>query len=111
MSKEISRLFPTADIIKTEQLRIKGNSQCKYLSNIVPKAEERKEARNAERGRIEEQERIEEEERKCRARGERPSFRARLAEKKAIVAVNSAVPKSETQRQVQYEAVASQRDI
>ena len=41
---------------------------------------------------------IEEEERKRRAKEERPSLRARLAEKKAIVAENSAVPQRETQR-------------
>jgi hypothetical protein len=54
--------------------------------------------------------RIEEEERKRRARGERPSLRARLAAKKAIVAANSAVPQRNKQREAQ-EAVASQRDI
>ena len=56
-----------------------------FQSNTVPKAEERKEARNAE------QERIEEEERKRRARGERPSLRARLAKKKAIVAAGGGI--------------------
>ena len=54
--------------------------------------------------------RIEEEERKRRARGERPSLRARLAAKKAIVVANSAVPQRSKQREAQ-EAVASQRDI
>ena len=49
--------------------------------------------------------RIGEEERKRRARGERPSLRARLAAKKAIVAANSAVPKRETQRQVQNQPI------
>jgi len=47
---------------------------------------------------------------KRRARGERPSLRARLAAKKAIVAANSAVPQRSKQREAQ-EAVASQRDI
>ena len=99
-------------LAKVEELEEENLNQIdNYLSNTVPKAEERKEARNTERERIEEQERIEEEERKRRARGERPSLRARLAEKKAIVAANSAVPQRETQRQVRNEALASQRDI
>ena len=95
-------------LAKVEELEEENLNQIdNYLSNTVPKAEERKEARNTERERIEEQERIEEEERKRRARGERPSLRARLAEKKAIVAANSAVPQRETQRQVRNEAIAS----
>ena len=99
-------------LAKVEELEEENLNQIdNYLSNTVPKAEERKEARNTERERIEEQERIEEEERKRRARGERPSLRARLAEKKAIVAANSAVPQRETQRQVRNEVIASQRDI
>ena len=75
------------------------------LNNTVPKAEEKREARQAEQERLEELRCIEEEERKRRARGERPSLRARLAEKKAIVAANSAVPQREIQRQVQNEAI------
>ena len=99
-------------LAKVEELEEENLNQIdNYLSNTVPKAEERKEVRNTEREHIEEQERIEEEERKRRARGERPSLRARLAEKKAIVAANSAVPQRETQRQVRNEALASQRDI
>ena len=99
-------------LAKVEELEEENLNQIdNYLSNTVPKAEERKEAHNTERERIEEQERIEEEERKRRARGERPSLRARLAEKKAIVAANSAVPQRETQRQVRNEVIASQRDI
>ena len=63
-------------LAKVEELEEENLNQIdNVLSNTVPKAEERKEARNAE------QERIEEEERKRRARGERPSLRARLAEK------------------------------
>ena len=93
-------------LAKVEELEEENLNQIdNYLSNTVPKAEERKEARNTERERIEEQERIEEEERKRRARGERPSLRARLAEKKAIVAANSAVPQRETQRQVRNEPI------
>ena len=99
-------------LAKVEELEEENLNQIdNYLSNTVPKAEERKDARNAERERIEEQERIEEEEWKRRSRGERPSLRARLAEKKAIVAANSAVPQRETQRQVRNEVIASQRDI
>ena len=75
------------------------------LSNTVPKAEERKEARNVE------QERFEEEERKRRARGERPSLRARLAEKKAIVAAGGTSPQHEKQRQAHREVVASHHDL
>ena len=93
-------------LAKVEELEEENLNQIdNYLSNTVPKAEERKEVRNTERERIEEQERIEEEERKRRARGERPSLRARLAEKKAIVAANSAVPQRETQRQVRNEPI------
>ena len=98
-------------LAKVEELEEENLNQIdNYLSNTVPKAEERKEARNTERERIEEQERIEEEERKRRARGEKPSLRARLAEKKAIVAANSVVPQRETQRQVRNEVLPSQRD-
>ena len=57
------------------------------------------------------QERIKEEERKRRARGERPSLRARLAEKKAIVAAGDISHQHERQRQAHREAVVSQRDI
>ena len=93
-------------LAKVEELEEENLNQIdNVLSNTVPKAEERKEARNAE------QERIEEEERKRRARGERPSLRARLAEKKAIVAAGGTSPQHEKQRQAHCEAVASQRDI
>ena len=93
-------------LAKVEELEEENLNQIdNVLSNTVPKAEERTEARNAE------QERIEEEERKRRERGERPSLRARLAEKKAIVATGGASPQHERQRQAHREAVASQRDI
>lgn len=92
-------------LAKVEELEEENLNQIdNYLSNTVPKAEERKEIRNAE------QERIEEEERKRRARGERPSLRARLAEKKAIVAAAGANPQLEKQRQVQNEVLFSQRE-
>lgn len=93
-------------LAKVEELEEENLNQIdNVLSNTVPKAEERKEARNAE------QEHIEEEERKRRTRGERPSLRARLAEKKAIVAAGGTSPQHERQRQAQCEAIASQRDI
>ncbi len=83
-------------LAKVEELEEENLNQIdNYLSNTVPKAEERRIVRN------EEHERIEEEERKRRARGERRSLRERLAEKKAIVTANSAVPQRETQRQAQ----------
>lgn len=92
-------------LAKVEELEEENLNQIdNVLSNTVPKAQERKEIQIAE------QERIEEEERKRRARGERPSLRARLAEKKAIVAAKSAVHQRETQRQVRNEAVALKRD-
>ncbi len=92
-------------LAKVEELEEENLNQIdNYLSNTVPKAEERKEIRNTER------ERIEEEERKRRQKG-RPSLRARLAEKKAIVAAAGANPQLEKQRQAQREAVASQRNI
>ena len=98
-------------LAKVEELEEENLNQIdNFLSNTVPKAEERKEARNTERERIEEQERIKEEERKRRARGERPSLRARLAEKKAIVAAGGGSPQRNKQREAQ-EAVASQRDL
>ena len=93
-------------LAKVEELEEENLNQIdNVLSNTVPKAEDRKEARNIE------QERIEEEERRRRARGERPSLRARLAEKKAIVAAGGGSPQRSKQRQAQYEAVASQRDL
>lgn len=83
-------------LAKVEELEEENLNQIdNYLSNTVPKAEERKEIRNMEH------ERIEEEERKRRQKG-RPSLRARLAEKKAIIAANSSVSQREIQRQVQY---------
>ena len=92
-------------LAKVEELEEENLNQIdNYLSNTVPKAEERKEIRNAEH------ERIEEEERKRRQKG-RPSLRARLAEKKAIVAAQGANPQIEKQRQAQREAVASHRDL
>ena len=92
-------------LAKVEELEEENLNQIdNYLSNTVPKAEERKEIRIAEH------EQIEEEERKRRYKG-RPSLRARLAEKKAIVAERGKVPQREKQRQVQYKAMASLRDI
>ena len=92
-------------LAKVEELEEENLNQIdNYLSNTVPKAEERKEIRNAEH------ERIEEEERKRRQKG-RPSLRARLAEKKAIVAAAGANPQLVKQRQAQREEVASQRDL
>ena len=68
-------------LAKVEELEEENLNQIdNYLSNTILKAEERKEARNTERKHIEEQERIEEEERKHRARRERPSLRAQLAD-------------------------------
>ena len=93
-------------LAKVEELEEENLNQIdNVLSNTVPKAEERKEARNME------QERIEEEERKRRARGERPSLRARLAEKKAIVAAGGGSPQRDTQRQAQCEVITSQIEI
>ena len=93
-------------LAKVEELEEENLNQIdNVLSNTVPKAEEKKAARQAEQERLEEIQSIEEEERKRRARGERPSLRARLAAKKAIVAANSAVPQRETQRQVQNEPI------
>ena len=74
-------------LAKVEELEEENLNQIdNYLSNTVPKAEER----------------IEEEERKRRAR---------LAEKKAIVAAAGANPQLEKQRQAQREALASQMDL
>lgn len=87
-------------LAKVEELEEENLNQIdNYLSNTVPKADERKEIRNTEH------ERIEEEERKRRQK-DRPSLRARLAEKKAIVAAESANPQLEKQRQAQREKVA-----
>ncbi len=84
-------------LAKVEELEEENLNQIdNVLSNTIPKAEERKEIRNTEH------ERIEEEERK-RRRGERQSLRARLAEKKAIVAARGANPQAVKQRQVQTE--------
>ena len=92
-------------LAKVEELEEENLNQIdNYLSNTVPKAEERKEIRNVEH------ERIEEEERKRRYRG-RPSLRARLAEKKAIVAERGTVPQPEKQRKVQREVLALQCNI
>lgn len=86
-------------LAKVEELEEENLNQIdNYLSNTVPKAEERKEIRNAEH------ERIEKEERKRRYKG-RPSLRARLAEKKAIVAERGTVPQPEKQRKVQREVL------
>ena len=86
-------------LAKAEELEEENLNQIdNYLSNTVPKAEERKEIQNAEH------ERIEEEERKRRYKG-RPSLRVRLAEKKAIVAERGTVPQPEKQRKVQRELV------
>ena len=94
-------------LAKVEELEEENLNQIdNHLSNTVPKAEERKKIRN------EEQERIEEEERKRRrSSGKRQSLRARLAEKKAIVAAGSQSPQTEKQRQAQRDAVAAHRDI
>ena len=99
------RLAEYKPLAKVEELEEENLNQIdNYLSNTVPKAEERKEIRNSEH------ERIEEEERKRRHMG-RPSLRARLAEKKAIVAEIGKVPQPEKQRQAQRDAVAAHRDI
>ena len=94
-------------LAKVEELEEENLNQIdNYLSNTVPKAEERKNIRN------EEQERLEEEERKRRQKsGKRQSLRARLAEKKTIVAAGSQSPQTEKQRQAQRDAVAAHRDI
>ena len=105
---KLAEYKPLAKVEELEEVNL--NQIDNVLSNTVPKAEEKKDARQAEQERLEEIQRIEEEERKRRARGERPSLRARLAAKKAIVATNSAVPQRSKQREAQ-EAVASQRDI
>ncbi len=92
-------------LAKVEELEEENLNQIdNYLSNTVSKAEERREIRNAE------QDRIKEEERKRRVRGERPSLRARLAQKKAIVAAAGKHSQREKQRQVQHKPLASQRD-
>lgn len=92
-------------LAKVEELEEENLNQIdNYLSNTVPKAEERKEIRNAEH------ERIEEEERKRRYKG-RPSLRARLADKKAIVAERGTVPQPGKQRKVQRDVATTHRDI
>ena len=92
-------------LAKVEELEEENLNQIdNYLSNTVPKAEVRKEIHNTEH------ERMEEEERK-RRRDERPSLRARLAEKKAIVAARGANPQREKQRQGQNERGAIQTPL
>ncbi|MBR1558198.1 MAG: hypothetical protein IJ647_10695 [Prevotella sp.] len=105
---KLAEYKPLAKVEELEEVNL--NQIDNVLSNTVPKSEEKREAWQAEQERLEEIQCIEEEERKRRARGERPSLRARLAAKKAIVAANSAVPQRSKQREAQ-EAVASQRDI
>ncbi len=84
-------------LAKVEELEEENLNQIdNYLSNTVPKAEVWKEIRNTEH------ERMEEEEQK-RRKGRRMSLRARLAEKKAIVALRGADPQREKQRQEQNE--------
>ena len=92
-------------LAKVEEMEEENLNQIdNVLSNTVPKAEERKISRNAE------QELIEEEERKKRSK-DRPSLRARLEEKKAIVAANSADRQNEKQRKVQTKLTASQFEL
>ena len=105
---KLAEYKPLAKVEELEEVNL--NQIDNVLSNTVPKAEEKKEDRRAEQERLEEIQRIEEEERKRRARGERPSLRARLAAKKAIVAANSVDPQRSKQREAQ-EAVASQREM
>ena len=106
---KLAEYKPLAKVEELEEVNL--NQIDNVLSNTVPKSEEKREARQAEQERLEELQRIEEEERKRRSRGERPSLRARLAAKKAIVAANSAVPQRETQRQVQNEPVKPHIEI
>ena len=87
---KLAEYKPLANVEELEEVNI--NQIDNVLSNTVPKSEEKREARQTEQERLEELQRIEEEGRKRRARGERPSLRARLAAKKAIVAANGAVP-------------------
>lgn len=109
---EAAKLAEYKPLAKVEELEeVNLNQIDNVLSNTVPKAEEKKEARQVEQERLEELQCIEEEERKRRARGERPSLRVRLAAKKAIVAANSAAPQREIQRQVQNEAITSERGL
>ena len=92
-------------LAKVEEMEEENLNQIdNYLSNTVPKAEERKEIRNAEH------ERIEEDEQKRRKKG-RQSLRARLAEKKAIVAANSKDRPKDKQREVQGKKLASEMDL
>ena len=91
------KLAECKPLAKVEEMEEENLNQIdNVLSNTVPKAEERKISRNAE------QELIEEEERKKRSK-DRPSLRARLEEKKAIVAANSANRQNEKQRKVHHE--------
>lgn len=106
---KLAEYKPLAKVEELEEVNL--NQIDNVLSNTVPKSEEKRDARQAEQERLEELQRIEEEERKRMARGERLSLRARLAEKKAIVAAGGTSPQHEKQRQAQREAVASQRDI
>ena len=105
---KLAEYKPLAKVEELEEVNL--NQIDNVLSNTVPKSEEKREARQAEQERLEELQRIEEEERKRRSRGERPSLRARLAAKKAIVAANSTVPQRSKQREAQ-EALASQRGL
>ena len=86
---KLAEYKPLAKVEKLEEVNL--NQIDNVLSNTVPKSEEKRDARQAEQERLAELQRIEDEERKHRARGERPSLRARLVTKKAIVAANSAV--------------------
>ena len=91
------RLAEYKPLAKVEELEEENLNQIdNVLSNTVPKAEERKEIQNNEH------ERIEEEERKRRRRARR-SLRARLKEKKAIVAARGADRQRRKQRQAQHE--------
>lgn len=100
---KLAEYKPLAKVEELEEVNL--NQIDNILSSTVPKSEEKREARQAEQERLEELQRIKEEERKRRARGERPSLWARLAAKKVIVVAISAVPKRETQRQMQNEPV------
>lgn len=91
-------------LAKVEELEEENLNQIdNYLSNTVPKSEERKDFRNKDHERIEEEER-----KKRKRRRGRTSLKARLEEKKAIVEANKKVPQNVRQRKVQHEAIASQ---
>ena len=99
---KLAEYKPLAKVEEVEEENL--NQIDNYLSNTVPKAEERKEIRNTEH------ERIEEDEQKRRQKG-RQSLRARLAEKKAIVAANSKDRQKDKQREVQSKKLASEIDL